>query len=57
MLMSSIRSFGSVVGRKEAKYALWDPTYELCFSYGLYKGNTKSNELLVSIVFNDACGV
>jgi len=44
--MNCIRTFDSIVGRKEDENVIRELTYELCISYGLYKENTKSNELV-----------
>ena len=46
MSVSDIRTFSSIMGRKETKYVIWEPIYELCIICELYKENTKSNVLL-----------
>jgi len=46
MSVSDIRTFSSIMGRKETKYVIWEPIYELCIICELYKENTKSNEFV-----------
>jgi len=44
--MSFIGTFGSIVGRKEDENVIWELICELCISYGLYKENNNSNDLV-----------
>ena len=44
--MCCIGTFDSGVGRKQAKYVIWELIYELCIGYELYEGNIKSDELI-----------
>jgi len=46
MLMCCIGTFDSIVGRKQAKYVIWDLIYELCIGYELYNGSIKFYELI-----------
>ena len=46
MFMSCIGAFSSIVGRKEAKYVIWEFTCELCINDEFYKGTIKSYELV-----------
>ena len=46
MFMCCIWAFDSIVGRKEAKYVIWEFIYELCTCYELYNGNIKFYELI-----------
>ena len=57
MFMCCTGTFDSIVGRKQAKYVIWQLIYELCISYELYKGNVKFMNFLASIVFNESHGV
>ena len=42
-----IGAFDSTVGRKEAKYIIWELICELCSCYELYKGNIKFYEVII----------
>jgi len=46
MLMSWIRAFGSILGRKEDVYVHWGLIHELCISYELYKENNQFHEFI-----------
>jgi len=44
--MDCIGTFGSIVGRKEDEYEIWELIYELYISYEVYKENIKFYELI-----------
>ena len=46
MFMNFIGTFGSIVGRKENEYVIWELIYELRISYQIYKGTIKFYELI-----------
>jgi len=39
-------TFSSIVRRKEDDNIIWEPIYESCISYELYKGNIKFYEFI-----------
>ena len=45
MFMCCIGIFDSILGRKEAKYVIWELIYELRICYGLHGDHAKSYEL------------
>ena len=54
MFMNCTGKFGSIVGREEDEYVIWETIYELC-NNDLYKAH--SMNLLASIVFDGSYGV
>ena len=46
MVMSCIGTFDSIVGRKQAKYVIWELISELCIGYEFYKGTIDSYALI-----------
>jgi len=57
MFMNCIETFGSIVGRKEAEYVIWELIYELCINDDLYKGNIKFYKLISIYCAQYSCGV
>ena len=45
MVMYCSGTFHSIMGRKLAKYVIWELIYELCICYELYKENIRFYEL------------